>query len=118
MSVNGQPNKIYYKSKDDLKINDLPYFFGWVEVRDGKISGRHYKPKFNKLTDSYSIGYYRIDGEEADFRQVFQSHGEPEITAEEFESILSQWTQDELCPPVSWGLGEIKEVASPQLAEG
>ncbi len=117
MNANAYPKTMYYKAKEELQINNLPFFFGRIEIRNGKITGKHYKPKFDRLTETYLLGYYRIKGEAADFWQIFQTHGDAEITEEEFSSLLGQWDQGKRYPPVSWGLGEVIEVVSPSWTD-
>ncbi len=102
---------ICYQAKEDLRINGLPFFFGCVEIYDDKISGRHYKPKFDKKTETYVIGYYNIEGEAADFLRAFETHGNREISQEAFNAILSQWTEGGVYSPMCWGLGEAWEIA-------
>jgi hypothetical protein len=96
--------RIYYKAKDILPINQLPFFFGWVDFEDEKITGRHYKPKIDKPTGEYLIGYYKISGEAVNFSQTFKDHELIEITQEDFNILLSQWTQGGSYAPSQWGL--------------
>lgn len=109
--TNSFPKIIYYKAKDELPINQLPFFFGWVEFVDEKIKGKHYKPKLEKDSGAYMIGYYNIEGQAADFLQTFDKHTLLEITEEDFKTLLNQWTQDGESTPNSWGLGLVQEIA-------
>ena len=43
--ANEPPKRIYYKARDDLQLNHLPFFFGWVDVEGKRVVGEHYKPK-------------------------------------------------------------------------
>jgi hypothetical protein len=105
--------RIYYRAKDDLEINDLPFFFGWVDFAGEKIVGEHYKPKIDKETQTYFIGYYKIEGKAADFSQTFEKHGLIEITQEDFNIFLSQWTRGGEYAPAQWGLAVAWEIAKP-----
>ena len=107
------PKIIYYKTQEKSELNQLPYFFGWVEFIDEKIEGEHYKPKIDQVTGTYMIGYYKIEGQATDFLQSFEKHGLAEITQEEFNALLSQWTQGGQSTPICWGLGAAWEIAKP-----
>ncbi|MFC1975524.1 hypothetical protein ACFLXQ_03890 [Chloroflexota bacterium] len=98
------PKRIYYKAKNDLQKNNLPFFFGWVDLDDEKITGEHYKPKIDRSTQEYLIGYYKIEGDAANFSQTFENHGLIEITQEDFNALLSQWTWGGEYTPQQWGL--------------
>lgn len=108
--MTSKPRTFYYRARDDLLINNLPFFFGRVEIHNGRIKGEHYKPKFDKSTKTYTIGYYNIEGDAVHFLETFRSHGDVEITTEEFEAFLMRWTQENNSPPVCWGLGTVWEV--------
>jgi hypothetical protein len=101
--MTGKP-RIYYKSGRNLAANNLPFFLGWVDFEDENISGRHYKPKIDRSTETYLIGYYGIEGEAATFSATFVRYGLVEITLEEFNTILSQWTGGGEYTPYRWGL--------------
>jgi hypothetical protein len=103
----------YYQARNDLQIDGLPFFFGRVNFEGGKISGEHYKPKIDQSTKTHLIGYYKIEGDAADFLQSFEKHGLSEITQEEFNVLLSGWTRGGKYPPICWGLGAIWEIAKP-----
>lgn len=107
------PKITYYQAKDKLELNQLPYFFGWVEFVDEKIKGEHYKPKIDQATGVYMIGYYKIEGQAADFLQSFEKHGLTEITQEDFNALLSQWTQGGQSDLNCWGLELTWEIAKP-----
>ena len=113
MKNNKPPKRIYYKARDELKINKLPFFFGWVDFEGDKIVGEHYKPKIDQPTDEYLIGYYKIEGEAKNFAQTFAKHGLAEITQEDFHIILSQWTRGGEYAPSQWGLAWAWEIAKP-----
>lgn len=106
------PKIIYYQTKDKLD-NQLPYFFGWVEFKDERIKGEHYKPKIDQASGAYVIGYYNIEGQAADFVRSFEKHGLVEITQEDFNARLSQWTQGGQSTPSCWGLELTWEIAKP-----
>jgi hypothetical protein len=101
---------IYYKSSLIIETLQLPFYFGYVHVNGLNLEGRHYKPKFNKLNDSYTIGYYRIKGDTLEFLRIFQQERDSEITPAEFERLLAEWQQAGGDSPVCWGPGEIWEV--------
>lgn len=103
----------YYKARDEAQINELPYFFGWVEFEGEKISGEHYKPKIDQATQDYLIGYYKIEGSAADFLQSFEKHSLTEMTQEDFNALLSKWTQGGEYTPPCWGSGLTWEIAKP-----
>ena len=103
--------RIYYKSKNNLPANNLPFFFGWVDFVGENIDGRHYKPKIDKSTETYLIGYYGIEGASATFSETFEKHGLIEITQEDFNTILSQWTYGGEYAPQQWGLALKWEIA-------
>jgi len=105
--------RIHYKSKNELPDSDFPFFFGWVDFDGEEINGQHYKPKIDKSTQTYLIGYYGIEGKSATFTDTFEKHGLIEITQEEFNMILSQWTQGGEYTPSQWGLGLKWEIAKP-----
>ncbi len=111
MSSDNQSKKIYYKARDDMQINGLPYFFGWVEFKSEKIVGEHYKPKIDQFTKIHHIGYYKIQGRAADFLYSLEGQDLVEITREEFDSILVQWIGVDKDAPVCWGLGLVSEIA-------
>jgi hypothetical protein len=113
MKATEPPKRIYYKARDDMQINDLPFFFGWVDFEEEKIVGKHYKPKIDQSTGSYLIGYYKIEGKAANFSQTFAKHGLIEITQEDFNILLSQWTRGGEYAPNQWGLAWGWEIAKP-----
>ena len=96
-----------------MQINQLPFFFGWVNIQDEKITGEHYKPKIDQSNGEYMIGYYKIEGLAADFLQTFRRHSLIEITQEDFNTLLSQWTHGGEYAPACWGLGLTWEIARP-----
>ncbi len=104
---------VYYKAPTELKINNLPYFFGWVEVTDDKVKGEHYKPKLEQTTGVHLIGWYNIEGEATNFIQSLNNHDLIEITQEDFNALLSKWTQGGQYTPTCWGLGLVQEIAKP-----
>ncbi|MBN1217491.1 MAG: hypothetical protein JXM69_01065 [Anaerolineae bacterium] len=104
MSANTPQKRIYYRARDDLRINDLPVFFGWVDFAGNVLVGEHYKPKLDPSTGVYIIGYYKIEGEAANFSETFEKHGLTEITQEDFHNLLSQWTRGGVYTPQQWGL--------------
>ncbi len=112
MMTENSSRRVYYRAKDDMQINQLPFFFGWVDFEGEKISGRHYKPKIDKTTQTYLIGYYGIEGEAAGFSKTFAQHGLVEITQEEFNIILSGWTRGGEYTPHQWGLALKWEIAN------
>ena len=103
--------RVYYKARDNLQVNRLPFFFGWVDFVGEEITGRHYKPKIDKATGTYLIGYYGITGQAANFSQTFDKHGLLEISEEDFNSLLSQWTHGGEYAPSQWGLALKWEIA-------
>ena len=111
MATDESPQRIYYQAREDMKVNDLPFFFGWVDFEGGKIMGEHYKPKIDQSTGDYLIGYYKIEGDAANFSQTFEKHGLAEITQEEFHILLSQWTRGGEYAPGQWGLAWAWEIA-------
>ena len=104
---------IYYRASDKQKVNNLPYFFGWAEIVDDKINGEHYKPKQEKDSDSYSIGFYKIEGITANFLNTLQMNTILEINRQEYENILEQWLQVSEYPLTCWGQGWEWQVARP-----
>lgn len=113
MTPDYQPKTIYYRAKDDAQIENLPFFFGWVEFDQGKISGRHYKPKLDQFTNKHTIGYYKIQGDESDFLHTFETKGLVEITQEDFNALLSKWTKGGEYTPENWGTGLTWDIAKP-----
>ncbi|MBN1995019.1 MAG: hypothetical protein JW953_20155 [Anaerolineae bacterium] len=111
MEPNEAPPRTYYRARDELQINNLPFFFGWVDFEGDKVVGEHYKPKIDRPSGAYLIGYYKIEGEAANFAQTFAKHGLVEITQEEFNVILSQWTRGGEYAPNQWGLAWTWEIA-------
>jgi hypothetical protein len=109
--ANEPPKRIYYKARDDLQLNNLPFFFGWVDVEGKRVAGEHYKPKIDQSTETYMIGYYKIEGNAADFSRTFEKHGLTEITQEDFNALLSKWTRGGEYTPNCWGLGLVWEIA-------
>jgi len=110
MEANQFLQRIYYKARDESQINQLPFFFGWVDIENEKITGEHYKPKIDQFTGAYLIGYYKIEGKAADFLQTFRAHALTEITPEDFNTLLSQWTRGGEYAPTCWGLGLAWEI--------
>ena len=102
--ANTSLKRVYYKARNNMQINRLPFFFGWVDFLGQEIAGRHYKPKIEKSTGAYIIGYYKITGPAADFSQTFNKYGLLEISEEDFNILLSQWTGGGEYAPSQWGL--------------
>jgi len=103
--------RVYYKAKNNLQVNRLPLFLGWVDFAGEEITGRHYKPKVDKSTGTYLIGYYGITGQAASFSQTFEKYGLLEISEEDFNILLSQWTHGGEYTPSQWGLALKWEIA-------
>jgi hypothetical protein len=96
------PKVLYYRARDELYINDLPIFFGWVELKNEIAVGSHYRARIEKMNKKYLIGYYWLELEADVFFQKFEEHGDVEITREEFEDLLDRWTQHGKYPPFCW----------------
>ncbi|MEM7346365.1 MAG: D-glycerate dehydrogenase [Chloroflexota bacterium] len=117
MSETHDSTILYYRARDEVKINELPYFFGWVEIEDQKIVGEHYKPKQDPQNSDYSIGYYKIEGSEQDFQNNFDKDALVEISQEDFNAILSKWTRGGEYTPLNWGQGWPTEIAQTDADE-
>jgi hypothetical protein len=111
METDKSPQRIYYKARDGLQINSLPLYFGWLEIEGDQMAGEHYKPKIERSTETYLIGYYRIEGDAANFSETFEKYGLTEITQEDFHILLSQWTHGGVYTPFQWGLAQIWQIA-------
>ncbi len=112
MSIADEPRTIYYEARDEAKINNLPFFFGWVEILGRKITGKHYKPKLDQFTEKHTIGYYKIEGNAVDFLIALETNELMAITQEEFNTLLSQWTRGGEYTPEVWGSGLKWEIAT------
>jgi hypothetical protein len=97
-----QPRLLYYRARDDLTVDGLPIFFGWVEVQLQKVVGRHYRATIAKADLDPHIGYYWLELDADVFFARFEEHGDVEITRQKFEDLLDQWTQHGEYPPFCW----------------
>ena len=104
-----QPREIYYQARKDLTVNDLPIFFGHVELQNGKVSGKHYRARIDQMEKNYIIGYYWLEQEAEQFLQKFKAHGDLEITADDFKVLLERWTQQSKNPPFCWNPEKVAE---------
>ncbi len=105
MTLDQQPKTLFYRAKDEAQLDNRPFFFGWVEFIAAKINGQHYKPKLDQFSGEYTIGYYKIEGDAADFWHTFETEDILEISPEEFNILLSQWTHGGDYKPNEWGSG-------------
>jgi hypothetical protein len=93
---------MYYQARPDLTVNDLPIFFGRVELRQGQVAGRHYRARIERDEQHYLIGYYWIEQEAEPFLKKFADHGDVEISEDDFNQILTRWTQESRSEPFCW----------------
>jgi hypothetical protein len=105
-----EPRVIYYQARPDLTVNDLPIFFGRVELQNGKVNGKHYRARIDQLKKNYIIGYYWLEQEADQFLRKFQDHGDSEITEDDFNRLLNQWTRNGQNPPFCWNPDKIGEI--------
>ncbi len=107
---------VYYKTSTLIEAIGLPFYFGCVHIDDNTLTGRHYKPKLGKLTETHIIGYYEVNGNPDNFLQILQEQEDREISQEEFETLLAQWEQASKGRAVSWGPGQVWEVGQSVVA--
>ncbi len=104
-----QPKATYYRAREDQTVNDLPIFFGHMELQNGKAKGKHYRARIDRADKSYLIGYYWLELDADEFFRKFQAHNVIEITETEFNTLLSKWTQEGKQPAFCWNPGEKQE---------
>jgi hypothetical protein len=104
-----QPKAAYYRAREDQTVNDLPIFFGHMELQSGKARGKHYRARIDRADKSYLIGYYWLDLDADEFFGKFQTHDVIEITETEFNTLLDKWTQGGKQAPFCWNPGENQE---------
>lgn len=97
-----QSKVMCYKAREDLTVNNLPIFFGRVEIQGERVSGKHYRARVEKVSEDYLIGFYWLELDAHVFFQKFEEHGDVEITEEEFGALLDQWTQHGTYPAFCW----------------
>jgi len=94
-----QPEVMYYRAREDQTINNLPIFFGRVELQDERVKGKHYRARAdlgdrvegaNKI---YVIGYYWIDQDAPEFFKKFDANQLIRIDAAEFNLLVDRWTR-------------------------
>lgn len=106
-----QPTAIYYRAREDQTVNNLPIFFGHLEVQDGRVSGKHYRINIDPSDCSYLIGYYWLELDAEEFRRRFETNRLIELTQQGFDTMLNQWTRDGARPVYCWNPEKSYEAA-------
>lgn len=93
---------MYYRARPDLTVNNLPIFFGQVELQQGQVTGRHYRARIERGQQHYLIGYYWLEQEAEQFLKKFADHGDVEISEADFNELIARWTQESRSEPFCW----------------
>ena len=106
-----QLTSIYYRAREDQTVNNLPIFFGHLELQDGQLRGKHYRVSIDPSDCSYLIGYYWLELDAEEFRRRFEANGLIELTQQKFDALLNQWTIGGAFPVYCWNPEKSYEAA-------